>query len=86
MQQSYADRRPIRVLRTAGGKWHNCPAKGIRYDGLYRIVSSDGTAKNAKGGAYVRFKLVRMAGQPAIDLSRPTQVEKDVFDRLKTSI
>lgn len=41
---------------------------------------------NKRGGAYVRFKLLREAGQPAIDLSRPTQVEKDVFERLKTSI
>lgn len=73
------------MLRTAGGKWHDCPAKGIRYDGLYRIIS-ERVAQNMKGGAYMRFKLLREAGQPAIDLSRPTQVEKDVFDRLKSSI
>ncbi|CAD6565230.1 MAG: hypothetical protein ASARMPRED_006518 [Alectoria sarmentosa] len=85
MQRSRLDSRPIRVLRTAGGKWRNCPAKGIRYDGLYRIVSEE-IAQNAKGGAYVRFELVREAKQPNIDLSRPTPAEKDVFDRLKTSI
>ena len=39
-----------------------------------------------RGGAYMRFKLLREADQPAIDLSRPTQAEKDVFDRLKSSI
>lgn len=85
MQRSYNDRRPIRVLRTAGGKWRNCPAKGIRYDGLYRIVS-DGIAKNKLGGAYVRFKLVREGNQRSIDLGRPTQMERDVFERLKNSI
>lgn len=47
---------------------------------------SEGIAKNGKGGAYVRFKLLREAGQPDIDLTRPTQDEKDVFERLKTSI
>lgn len=73
------------MLRTAGGKWHKCPAKGIRYDGLYRIIS-EGIAKNVRGGAYVRFKLLREAGQPDIDLNRPTQVEKDVFERLKSSV
>ena len=73
------------MLRTAGGKWRNCPAKGIRYDGLYRIIS-EGTAKNGRGGAYVRFKLVREGGQAVIDLSRPTPAEKGVFDRLKSSV
>ncbi|KAL9066807.1 MAG: hypothetical protein Q9161_007313 [Pseudevernia consocians] len=85
MQRSYNDHRPIRVLRTAGGKWRNCPAKGIRYDGLYRIIS-DGIARNGRGGAYVRFKLVREANQRNIDLSRPSLVEKEVYDRLKSSI
>ncbi len=85
MQRSYHDHRPIRVLRTAGGKWRNCPAKGIRYDGLYRI-DSDAVAKNRRGGAYVRFKLAREANQPSIDLSRPTMAEKEVYDRLKSSI
>lgn len=85
MQRSYNDHRPIRVLRTAGGMWYNCPAKGIRYDGLYRIVAA-GTAKNKWGGAYMRFKLVREANQRNIDLSRPTLTEKDVFDRLKNSV
>ena len=85
MQRSYHDHRPIRVLRTAGGKWRSCPAKGIRYDGLYHIIS-DAVAKNARGGAYVRFELVREANQPSIDVSRPTMAEKEVFDRLKSSI
>lgn len=85
LQQSQRDQRLIRVLRTSGGKASHCPAKGLRYDGLYRIVDH-AQAKNKKGGAYVRFKLVRDTNQPDMDLSRPTQAEKDVFDRLKSSI
>lgn len=39
-----------------------------------------------KGGAYVRFKLAREGNQADVDLSRPTQAEREVFDRLKSSI
>lgn len=85
LQQSRADRRPIRVLRTSGGKARHCPAKGLRYDGLYRIVDNE-LAKNRKGGAYIRFQLVRDTNQPNIDLSRPSQEEREIFDRLKSSI
>ena len=85
LQRSFNDSRPIRVLRTGGGRWRNCPSKGIRYDGLYRIIS-EGKLWNERGGMYVRFKLVREDGQPEIDLSRPNQAERDVYDRLKSSI
>lgn len=85
LQQSRRDDRPIRVLRTSAGRAEHCPSKGIRYDGLYRIIA-EGTAKNMKGGAYVRFKLMRETNQPDMDLSRPTQEEKEVFDRLKSSV
>ena len=85
LQKSHRDSRPIRVLRTSGGKASHCPSKGLRYDGLYRIIA-EGIATNAKGGAYVRFKLLRVANQPDMDLGRPTQAEKEVFDRLKSSI
>ena len=85
LQQSRRDGRPIRVLRTSAGRAAHCPSKGIRYDGLYRIIA-EGVAKNMKGGAYVRFKLAREGNQADMDLSRPTQAEKEVFDRLKSSI
>ena len=75
----------IRVLRTSAGKASHCPAKGIRYDGLYRIIS-EGSAKNKKNGAYVRFKLMREVNQPEINLNRPTEAEKDIYDRLKSSV
>ena len=85
LQKSRRDYRPIRVLRTSAGRAAHCPSKGIRYDGLYRIIS-EGISRNTRGGAYVRFKLVREGNQADMDLSRPTQDEKAVFDRLKSSI
>ena len=85
LQQSRRDSRSIRVLRTSAGKAAHCPSKGIRYDGLYRIIA-EGIARNMRGGAYVRFKLAKEMNQADMDLSRPTQEEREVFDRLKTSI
>ena len=85
LQKSRRDARPVRVLRTSAGKAAHCPSRGIRYDGLYRIVA-EGIARNTRGGAYVRFKLERINDQANMDLSRPSQEEKAVFDRLKSSI
>lgn len=45
-----------------------------------------GLANNVKVGAYIRFKVVRGTHQPDVDLSRPNQAEKDVFDRPNNSI
>ena len=39
-----------------------------------------------KGGAYVRFKLVRDGNQAGMDLGRPNQVERDVFHRLRSAV
>lgn len=83
LRESYQRSRVIRVLRTSGGRAAHCPSKGIRYDGLYRIVS-EGTLHNTVGGAYVRFKLVSEGNQAGIDLGRPNREERDVYDRLKS--
>lgn len=85
MQLAHHQRRSVRVLRTAGSPWNGAPRVGIRYDGLYTIVE-EMTLENRKGGAYMAFKLVRNEGQPEIVTSRPTQVEKAAFDRLKESV
>ena len=85
LQTSRRDDRPIRVLRTSAGLAAHCPSKGIRYDGLYRIVA-ERIPRNTKGGAYVRFTMVRDRNQVDMDMSRPTQEEREVFDRLKSSI
>ncbi|KAA6412875.1 MAG: hypothetical protein FRX48_03868 [Lasallia pustulata] len=82
LQTSLGTRRPVRVLRAAGGDSHLCPAVGIRYDGLYTVVGQ-ATGTNAKGGAYLRFRLDRVAGQAPVDLSRPTAGEKGEFARVK---
>ena len=74
LRTSFNQKRPVRVLR-GGGKARHCPSKGFRYDGLYYIVAEE-VSKNKKGGAYMRFKMVRDAGQPEIDEHRPTQAER----------
>ena len=83
LQASLRSNRPVRVLRKKGGaRWS--PTEGIRYDGLYHVVSSD-TPKNANGGLYERFKLVRLAGQTPLDeiiRSRPTSQEVRDCDRI----
>lgn len=39
--------------------------------------------RNKNGGAYVRFELVREAGQAAVDLGRPDRREREVWERLR---
>ena len=82
MRVSHAHNRSVRVLRSsaAGGKY--APSRGYRYDGLY-MIESEAQEKNLKGGAYIRFKLVRCAGQKNIDTSRPTMKEKSIAQWLK---
>ncbi|KAK7948588.1 YDG/SRA domain-containing protein [Apiospora aurea] len=63
LRASHSSRRPVRVLRSAGGgsssdnDW--LPRCGLRYDGLYR-VDAVREKKNASGGLYEQFKLVRL--------------------------
>ncbi len=83
LRRSMLDRRPIRVLRSGAGTSPFSPSKGLRYDGLYTIVSEE-LKQNLKKGVYLRFKLVRDAGQPIIDLLRPSSHERAIFDKIKT--
>ncbi|KAK7977892.1 hypothetical protein PG988_005382 [Apiospora saccharicola] len=60
LRVSHASRKPVRVLRAAGGgenQW--LPRCGLRYDGLYRVAAVR-EKKNASGGLYEQFKLVRL--------------------------
>lgn len=82
LKRSNAERRSIRVLRGSGGSKKFCPSVGLRYDGLYHIVSEE-VRKNMNGGAYIRFKMVRDGGQVDIDMRRPNKKERDIFDKLK---
>jgi hypothetical protein len=81
LQVSLGNQKPIRVFRTSRAKWVGAPKAGIRYDGLYRITSS-ATQTNAKGGAYLRFRLARLPGQAPIDVNKPTQAEANLFARV----
>lgn len=82
LQRAMLDNRHIRVLRSAKGDSRFAPAVGIRYDGLYKIVGEE-KRWNAKGGAYLRFKLVRVDGQAGIDTARPDLGERRAFAGLK---
>lgn len=73
----------VRVLRTAGSDAKYCPSVGLRYDGLYVVVSQD-LKTNKRGGAYMRFRLERMSEQKDIDRSRPTAQEKRDYSRVRS--
>src|SRR3569833_2062305 len=62
LKKSLENGRPVRVLRSASSKSAWAPSVGMRYDGLYRVVSLRHPT-NAKGGKYEQFKLVREPGQ-----------------------
>ena len=82
MRVSYAHRQPVRVIRSGTAQGDFAPSKGLRYDGLYTI-EAEAIEKNARGGAYVRFTLVRCPGQKDIDRSRPNRRERETFALLK---
>lgn len=50
---------PVRVLRSHSGRSGYAPYKGLRYDGLYRVMGVR-TPKNMKGGLYEQFRLERL--------------------------
>lgn len=85
LQTSHLQKRPIRVLRSAGeaAKWS--PSVGVRYDGLYHITDQK-ICENANFGGYLRFKLVRAVDQEPIDLQRPNTGERRIFERLSKQI
>ena len=79
MQRANKLRKVIRVIRSSRGKWSGVPTVGFRYDGLYKITR-ECIEKNAKGGAYIRFTLMREPDQPPIDFGRPTRRERLEFN------
>ncbi|KAK0113331.1 hypothetical protein ONS96_014196 [Cadophora gregata f. sp. sojae] len=72
----------IRVLRKHGGEWVGCPKAGLRYDGLYKAVGYT-VKENDKGGKFLQFELVRMDGQPDIDMDKPGLAERLSFEKVK---
>lgn len=78
--------KPVRVLRTSEGKSRFAPTKGVRYDGLYEVVGlTRPLPKNAKGGLYEQFKLVRLPDQTSLDVCKrsPTGQNLRDMDRIK---
>lgn len=81
LQASLASQKPVRVLRAASKEKAYAPIVGLRYDGLYRVVSEH-RPKNRSGGLYEQYRLVRIAGQPEIDLKIPGPRERADYDRI----
>ena len=75
LHQSRLSGKPVRVLRSSTGKSQYAPRCGLRYDGLYRVVTVN-HPKNAKGGLYEQFGLERLGGQAEIDVLRPNAREE----------
>lgn len=76
---------PVRVLRSAKLKSSYAPPCGIRYDGLYRVVSVQ-TRMNEHGGRFQLFKLERLPDQPSLDTicrTSPTAQEVRDYERIK---
>lgn len=63
LQEAFARDQPLRVLRAANKKSKYAPSKGIRYDGLYKIVGREVLDVNT---ATYRFSLKRVEGQDPI--------------------
>lgn len=82
LERSAATRKPVRVFRSAHGKWIHCPKAGLRYDGLY-IVMGMSIEKNGKGGAYKRFRLERIKDQDTIKINEPCQALINLFNRVQ---
>jgi hypothetical protein len=86
LRHSISAKQDVRVLRSSNGKSAWSPQVGIRYDGLYRVVSAS-FDKNNHGGMVEKFKLVRKAGQGPILTSRPTKQEvRDYETSQQTSL
>ena len=68
MLKAYECHQPLRVLRSASLPAANAyrPARGLRYDGLYRIVSHEILDQKV---AMYRFRLERLEGQDPIRYS-----------------
>ena len=82
LHQSISTGKPVRVIRTSSSHYQHAPIAGLRYDGLYTVVSS-ATAYNGNGGAYIQFKLQRQDGQAPIATNRPTRREADEFAKVR---
>jgi len=92
LKQSMRLGTPVRVLRSRGGGGKRdgegkayVPVCGIRYDGLYQVLDVR-RLKNARGGLYERFEMVRMGGQESLEsivMRSPTRKQREDWSRYK---
>ncbi|QDS69624.1 hypothetical protein FKW77_008898 [Venturia effusa] len=82
MQTAYHLENQIRVIRSSRSDWRNAPNIGFRYDGLYKI-SRVLTSTNHNGGKYIRFELKRLETEPPYNFSRPTSLERRLYERIQ---
>ena len=77
----------VRVLRSENKNSKYAPVMGIRYDGLYKVVSH--TILDVKTAMY-RFKLVREPGQDPIRYTgegvRPTRYEIKAYREIQSNL
>ncbi|KAI9681421.1 MAG: hypothetical protein M1817_002705 [Caeruleum heppii] len=83
LQRSVTTANPVRVIRSYSSDSAYRPIAGLRYDGLYTVVSSR-VAKNLKGGAYLQFWLQRCGNQGPMDRGRPTRREAERFEMVQS--
>lgn len=83
LHASIENQQPVRVLRSHSGASRWAPSKGLRYDGLYKVVSYS-TPKNGKGGLYERFRLERIDGQTPLEdcRARPNWQDLRAYERI----
>ncbi|KAI9817356.1 MAG: hypothetical protein M1832_004662 [Thelocarpon impressellum] len=80
--KSLKTRNPVRVFRSHRGSSIWAPRVGLRYDGLYEVVEQ-AKGINPKGGAFLKFRLVRLGDQPDIDRERPNARELKAESRVE---
>jgi hypothetical protein len=86
LHASLRTQNPVRVLRNKS-KHRYAPTDGLRYDGLYLVVSMH-RPKNSKGGLYEQFRLERLPLNSNNDVSleecvrRPTGQEVRDFGKI----
>ncbi|KAI6830450.1 hypothetical protein KC332_g7297 [Hortaea werneckii] len=83
LHTSLGNGNPVRVLRSSTGKSRYAPSFGMRYDGLYTVVSVS-YPTNSRGGMYEQFKLERNDGQTDINMLiySPSPVEIGQYQQI----
>ena len=76
---------PVRVLRSAKGSSRYAPSAGIRYDGLYQVVSYE-IRTDRENKKFYQFRLERQQNQDPINMNRPSRNELHEFRELRKKL